>query len=541
MAHPPPSINPRSGYSLATKTFHSLRPPVPLPPVSQPLSFAFYAVSLLPNPFPSNPALIDGSTGVSLSYPDLVSQVYTLASSLHSHLGISKGHVAFILSPSCLEIPILYLSLLSLGAIITPANPAATPSELSRLIDLAGPTHYFATSSSSSKLPLHVTPILIDSPLFRSFLKSGSGSHLSDPIEIRQSDPAAILFSSGTTGRVKAAALPHRQFIAMTEEFRVLGPSEKETTLVTAPMFHSMGFFLVLKSVALGETTVFPGNGPLLPKIAAVAAKHRVTQLSTAPTLVVSLTQLEDTMRFELSTLRRVYCGGAPLSLEAAERFQSLFPAVEIIQGYGATEAGLISRMISREECLRWRSVGRLNSNLEAKIVDHVTGEALSVGQHGEFCVRGPTIMLGYIGDPEANSQAFDSEGWLKTGDLCYFDEDGFLYIVDRIKEMIKYKAYQVAPVELEQVLNSSPDILEAAVVPYPDEFAGQIPMAFVVRRPGSNLSEADVMKFVAELVAPYKKIRRVAFVNSIPKTPSGKILKRVLANVAISGSSSKL
>ncbi|KAM0939865.1 putative AMP-dependent synthetase/ligase, AMP-binding, AMP-binding enzyme domain, ANL [Dioscorea sansibarensis] len=539
MAHPPPSINSPSGYSPATKTFHSLRSPLPLPPVSLPLSFTSYAVSLLPNPIPSHPALIDGSTAVSISYPDLVSQIHSLASSLHSHLGITKGHVAFILCPSCLEIPILYLALLSLGAIVTPANPAATPSELSRLIHLSGPAFFFATSSTSSKLPRQVTPVLIDSPLFRSFLESGSP--LSDPIEVRQSDPAAVQFSSGTTGRVKAAALPHRTFIAMTEEFRELGPSERDTTLVTAPMFHSMGFFLVLKSVALGETTVLAGNGPLLPTIAAVAAKYGVTQLSTAPTLVVALMHLEDTMRFELSTLRRVYCGGAPLSQEAAERFQSLFPAVEIIQGYGATEAGLISRMIGQEECLRRRSVGRLNSNLEAKIVDHVTGEALSVGQHGEFCVRGPTIMLGYIGDPEANAQAFDSEGWLKTGDLCYFDEDGFLYVVDRIKEMIKYKAYQVLPAELEEVLNSSPDILEAAVVPYPDEFAGQIPMAFVVRRTGSNLSEADVMKFVAELVAPYKKIRRVAFVNSIPKTPSGKFLKRMLANVAISGSSSKL
>ncbi|XP_039125255.1 4-coumarate--CoA ligase-like 7 [Dioscorea cayenensis subsp. rotundata] len=540
MAHSPPLINPRSGYSPATKTFHSLRPTVPLPPVSLPLSFTSYLVSLLPDRFPSHPAFINASTGLSLSYPDLVSQIHSLASSLHSHLGISKGHVAFILSTSCLEIPILYLSLLSLGAIVTPANPATTPSELSRLIDLAGPTHFFATSSSSSMLPHHVTPVLIDSPLFRSFLESGSGSQLSDPIEIRQSDPAAILFSSGTTGRLKAAAIPHREFIANTAEFHALRSSETETMLLTAPMFHSMGFLMALKGVALVETTVLMGSAPV-EKMLEIAAKYKVTRISAAPTIVVALTQSEDTVKFDLSALRQVCCGGAPLVCDAAERFQALFPSVEIAQGYGATEAGLVSRMIGPEECKHWRSVGRLNANMEAKIVDHVTGHPLSLGQHGELWVRGPTIMLGYIGDPEANAVTFDSEGWLKTGDLCYFDEDGFLYIVDRLKEMIKYKAYQVAPAELEQVLHSLPDVVEAAVVPCPDEIAGQIPMAFVVRKPGSKLSGEDVIKFTAQLVAPYKKIRRVAFINSIPKTPSGKIMRRDLANRFFSSSTSKL
>ncbi|KAM0939866.1 putative AMP-dependent synthetase/ligase, AMP-binding, AMP-binding enzyme domain, ANL [Dioscorea sansibarensis] len=540
MAHPPPSINPRSGYSPATKTFHSLRPPVPLPPVSLPLSFTSYLVSLLHDRFPSHPAFINASTGASLSYPDLLSQFHSLASSLHSHLGISKGHVAFILSPSCLEIPILYLALLSLGAIVTPANPAATPSELTRLIDLAGPTYFFATSSTSSKLPHHVTPILIDSPLFRSFLDSGSGSPFSDPIKIYQSDPAAILFSSGTTGRLKAAAIPHREFIANMAEFHALRSLEKETMLLTGPMFHSMGFFLALKGVALAETTVLMGSAPLA-KMIEVAAKYKVTRISAAPTIVVELTQSEDTVKFDLSALRQIYCGGAPLVCEAAERFQSLFPSVEIAQAYGATEAGLVARMIGREECKRWRSVGRLNANIEAKIVNHVTGQPLSIGQHGELWVRGPTIMLGYVGDPEANAITFDSEGWLKTGDLCYFDEDGFLYIVDRLKEMIKYKAYQVAPAELEQVLHCLPDIVEAAVVPCPDEIAGQIPMAFVVRKQGSKLSGEDVIKFTAQLVAPYKKIRRVAFINSIPKTPSGKIMRRELANLFLSGSTSKL
>ncbi|VAH68770.1 unnamed protein product [Triticum turgidum subsp. durum] len=202
---------------------------------------------------------------------------------------------------------------------------------------------------------------------------------------------------------------------------------------------------------------------------------------------------------------------------------------VNLVQGYGATEAGGISLMIDRDECSRIGSSGRISHNVEAKIVDIVTGEPLSIGQKGELWVRGPSIMTGYVGDDEANAASFDSEGWLKTGDLCYIDQDGFLFVVDRLKELIKYKAYQVAPAELELVLQSLPEIVDAAVMPYPHEEAGEIPMALVVRQPGSKVTEAQVMEHVAKQVTPYKKVRKVLFVDSIPRSPAGKILRRQL------------
>ncbi|KAF5179198.1 4-coumarate--CoA ligase-like, partial [Thalictrum thalictroides] len=210
--------------------------------------------------------------------------------------------------------------------------------------------------------------------------------------------------------------------------------------------------------------------------------------------------------------------------------------------GYGMTETtGSVTRMLGPEETKRHGTVGRLSENMEAKIVDPITGEALPPGQRGELWLRGPIVMKGYVGDDEATAATLDSEGWLKTGDLCYFDTDGFLYIVDRLKELIKYKAYQVPPAELEHLLQSHPEIADVAVVPYPDEEAGQIPMAFVVRKPGSNLTGIEVMEFVAKQVAPYKKIRRVAFVNSIPKSAAGKILRRELIDSIQSRPSSKL
>ncbi|KAE8736299.1 4-coumarate--CoA ligase-like 5 [Hibiscus syriacus] len=178
---------------------------------------------------------------------------------------------------------------------------------------------------------------------------------------------------------------------------------------------------------------------------------------------------------------------------------------------------------------------------MEAKVVDPETGDPLPPGQTGELLLRGPLVMKGYVGDEEASAETLDSEGWLRTGDLCYFDSEGLLYVVDRLKELIKYKAYQVPPAELEHLLLSHPGIADAAVIPWADEEAGEIPMAYVVRNNGSSITEAQVMDFIAKQVAPYKKIRRVAFINSIPKSAAGKILRRELINHSISVSSSKL
>ncbi|WOL14347.1 hypothetical protein Cni_G23127 [Canna indica] len=282
------------------------------------------------------------------------------------------------------------------------------------------------------------------------------------------------------------------------------------------------------------------GSGGGVRGMLQAAERYRATRMSVSTPVVVAMASWEEPI--DLTALEHVICGGAPLHESAAKRFKARFPDVELCQGYGATETGGIARTIGQEECRNMRSVGRLLQNItEAKIVDIVTGESLSIGQVGELWVRGPSIMIGYVGNEEANASSFDGDGWLKTGDLCYFDADGFLYVVDRIKELIKYKAYQVPPAELEDLLQSLPGVADAAVIPYPDEEVGEIPMAFVVREAGSNLSEQQVMDFIAKQVAPYKKIRKVVFTNSIPKTASGKILRPELRNLAKFSSMSKL
>lgn len=397
--------------------------------------------------------------------------------------------------------------------------------------------------------------IFVDKPQFQSVLSNNTSTKKIEALNkysgrvIHQNDSATILYSSGTTGRVKGVELSHRTLIAVIaglyhNKHKADDAVENlphPVSLFSLPLFHVFGFFMLIRAAALGETLVLLGKFDFENMLEAIE-KYKVTYMPVAPPLVVAFAKSDLVNKYDLSSLRLVGSGGAPLGKVVSKSFTARFPNVEITQGYGMTETGgAATRMIGTEEIKKYGSTGRLAENTEAKIVDPDTKEALPLGQRGELWLRGRIIMKGYVGDSQATAETLDSEGWLRTGDLCYFDSDGFLYIVDRLKELIKYKAYQVPPAELEHLLQSIPEVADAAVIPYPDEEAGQIPMAYIVRKPGSRITDTQIMDIVAKQVAPYKKIRRVAFVSSIPKSPAGKILRRELVNHAISAASSKL
>lgn len=421
------------------------------------------------------------------------------------------------------------------------------------MTQLCKPMIAFATKPTASKLPssFPLGTILLDSPEFVSMIQTPVSNPIAYPI-IHQSDSAAILYSSGTTGKVKGVELTHRNLIALMASLyynkydNAINEGEnteveQHVSFMTLPLFHVFGFFMLIRLAGMGETTVITERFDFEKMLAAVE-KYRVTYMPVSPPLVVAMAKSDLALKYDLSSLELLACGGAPLGKEVAERFKSRFPNVAILQGYGLTETtGGTTGMSGPEESDQYGSAGRLAVNVEAKIVDPDSGEALPPGQRGELWLRGPTIMKGYVGDKQATSATFGPEGWLKTGDLCYFDADGFLYVVDRLKELIKYKAYQVPPAELEHLLQSIPDVADAAVIPYPDEEAGQIPMAYVVRRPESTISESQIIDAIAKQVSPYKKIRRVAFINAIPKSPAGKILRRELVNHATNGASARL
>ncbi|KAI4350546.1 hypothetical protein L6164_004993 [Bauhinia variegata] len=534
-----PVVDSKSGFNSATRTFHSLRPPLELPPPNSSLSVTDYVFSVLRNsPWSDSVALIDSATRQRVSYSEFTHWTQTLAANLSSVVGLSKGDTAFVLSPNLVKVPILYFALFSLGVVVSPANPISTDSEISRLIKLCKPAIAFATSSTAYKLPkLRLGTIILDSPEFDSLMTTITAqNNLPLPrAEVSQSDVAAILYSSGTTGKVKGVMLTHRNLTASAASYNATSP-QRETPAVflyAVPYFHVYGFTYCLRSVVLSETVVLMERYSLRGMLSAVE-EFKVTHLALVPSLVLAMVKDDLTDGYDLSSLESISCGAAPIGKDVIAAFSSKFPTAVIAQGYGLTEStASVFRALGPAEARRPGTTGKLIAGVEVKIVDPKTGESMLPGEQGEIWLRGPSIMKGYVGDSESTSSTMVDE-WLKTGDLGYIDKEGFLYIVDRLKELIKYKAYQVAPAELEQLLQSHPEINDAAVIPYPDAEAGQIPMACVVRQPQSSLGEAEIIDFIARQVAPYKKIRRVAFVDFIPKNTSGKILRKDLIKIVL-------
>ncbi|KAL4186763.1 hypothetical protein AMTRI_Chr09g15550 [Amborella trichopoda] len=531
------SVDPRSGFCRSNRVFYSKRKPIPHP--SDGFLDVFTYISS--HHHRGRIALIDAATAQALTYPDLWGAVNSVAAGL-SDLGIKQGDVVLLLSPNSIYFPIICLAIMSIGAIITTTNPLNTPREIHKQAADSKAKLAVTTPALVAKLGLTKLPVVLigSDTKAQSCVCSLDDLMRSDPekrpvVRIRQEDTATLLFSSGTTGASKGVATTHRNIIAMISVVqRRFSSGDLLTFLCTVPMFHIYGLCAFATGLlSTGSTIVVLSKFEIGEMLRAVQ-RYRVTHLPVVPPILMALGATEMAKGFDLGSVKTVVCGGAPLSKEATEAFTARFPKVAIMQGYGLTEtSGIGASADTPEESRRYGTAGLLSPNMEAKVVDPDTGEALLPNQRGDLWLRGPSIMKGYFSNAEATAGALDSEGWLKTGDLCYFDEDGFLFVVDRLKELIKYKGYQVAPAELEALLLTHPNIEDAAVVPFPDKEAGQIPMAFVVRKAGSSLSEATLMEFVAAQVAPYKKIRRVAFVSAIPKNASGKTLRKDLISLA--------
>ncbi|GLT74413.1 hypothetical protein SLA2020_462140 [Shorea laevis] len=437
-------------------------------------------------------------------------------------------------------------SVMSLGAIITTTNPLNTPAEIAKQIVDSNPVLAFTTSQLIPKIAGTNLPVVL---LDDERVNVTSGSEIITTLDqmmkkepsrkrigerVNQDDTATLLYSSGTTGTSKGVISSHRNLMALVQS--VLSRYTENTLICTLPMFHVYGLAaFTVGFLATGSTIVVLSKFEMHDMPSAIE-KYSATLVPLVPPILLAMVNGADRIRrtYDLSSMKTIMCGGAPLSAEMVEGFVEKYPTVTILQGYGLTEStALGSSTNSLEESRRYGAAGLLLSSMEAKIVDPDSGEALGVNCHGELWLRGPSIMKGYFRNADATATTLDSEGWLKTGDLCYIDEDGFIFIVDRLKELIKYKGYQVPPAELEALLLTHPDINDAAVIPFPDKEVGQFPMAYVVMKPGSNLSGNEVMDFVAKQVAPYKRIRKVVFAASIPKNPSGKILRKDLINLA--------
>ena len=345
-------------------------------------------------------------------------------------------------------------------------------------------------------------------------------------------DPAQDLvvlpYSSGTTGFPKGVMLTHRNLVAnLIQTSHLQRVAGQDRIIAVLPFFHIYGMTVVL-SLGLwrGATLISSPKFELEPFLGLLQA-HRVTRAFVVPPLVLALAREPVVDRYDLSSLHAIFCGAAPLDA-ALQTACARRLGCEVKQGYGLTEASPVTHATADERgATRPGTVGQLVPSTECRIVDPESGEDRGPYQDGEILIRGPQVMKGYLNNPEATAATIDAGGWLHTGDIGRAEEDGYFTIVDRLKELIKYKGFQVPPAELEAVLRTHPAVGDAAVIPIPDPECGEVPKAFVVLK--GQVSCDALMAYVAERVAPYKKIRAVEVIDAIPKSPSGKILRRVL------------
>jgi 4-coumarate--CoA ligase len=306
---------------------------------------------------------------------------------------------------------------------------------------------------------------------------------------------------------------------------------DDERIVAFLPFFHIYGMQVLMNSTLTAGGTIVTMPRFELEPFLQLHQDYKITRTFVAPPVAVLLAKQPVVDNYDLSSLEQIFSGAAPLSAELAQEVGKRL-GCEVVQGYGMTELSPVSHLTPKGQ-FKPGSVGVTAPNTETMIVDPGTGEPLGVGADGEVWVRGPQVMAGYLNNERATADTIDADGWLHTGDIGHIDEDGHLYIVDRLKELIKYKGFQVAPAELEAMLLTHPAIADAAVIGRPDEEAGEIPVGFVVVKPGHELTEDDVMTFVASQVATYKQLRQVTFLDAVPKSPSGKILRRLLRDKA--------
>ncbi|KAJ0536785.1 putative acid--thiol ligase [Helianthus annuus] len=522
--------------------FRSKLPDIYIPKHLPLHSYCFENIST----FNNRPCLIDGATGVVHTYADVELTSRKVASAFHQH-GINKGDVIMILLPNSPEFVYSFFGASYLGAVSTMANPFFTSAEIIKQAKASNAKIIVTQASHVPKIKEYAAEnsikiVCIDSApegcLHFTELVSGDETKLPE-VEISSDDVVALPYSSGTTGLPKGVMLTHKGLVtSVAQQVDGENPNlwihSEDVLMCVLPLFHIYSLnSILLCGLRAGAAILIMQKFDIVPFLELIE-KYKVTIGPFVPPIVLAIANNEEVVdKYDLSSMRTVMSGAAPLGKELEDMVRRKFTNAKLGQGYGMTEAGPVLAMclaFAKEPYeIKSGACGTVVRNAEMKIVDPETGLSLPRNQRGEICIRGDQIMKGYLNDPESTKTTIDSDGWLHTGDIGLIDDDDELFIVDRLKELIKYKGFQVAPAELEALLLTHPEISDVAVVPMVNEAAGEVPVAFVVKTKDSIVTEDDIKQFVHKQVVFYKRINRVFFIDTIPKSPAGKILRKEL------------
>jgi acyl-CoA synthetase (AMP-forming)/AMP-acid ligase II len=488
--------------------------------------------------YPGRPAVIDAVSGRRLSFGELRAQVERFAAGL-AELGVGKGDVVAILLPNMPEYPVAFLGTARAGAASTTLNPAYTAHEIAAQVADSRASIVVTTPECADKAraagPPGVRLVVLGESVGDAIpydeLLSTTGPAPTVDIDPAE-DLVTVPYSSGTTGLPKGVMLTHRNLIANAVQCEPFYTGRDDVALAIAPFFHIMGMaVLMVAGLSRGTSLVTMPRVDFEQCLRAIE-EYRVTTTVVPPPVVVALAKHPSVDRHDLSSLRLVTSGGAPLGADVQQACATRLEC-RTAQGWGMTEiagAGSVSPPadVAADQP---GTVGWCVAGAEMRIVDPVTGTEPGVGEPGELWFRGPNVMKGYLNNTQATAATLTDDGWCRTGDVARIDQDGFVSIVDRLKELIKYKAYHVAPAELEAVLISHPMVSDAAVVASPDEEAGEVPKAFLVVKDTADPERVaeEALAGLADRVAPYKRVRRYEILDAIPRTPSGKIVRRGL------------
>jgi acyl-CoA synthetase (AMP-forming)/AMP-acid ligase II len=518
-----------------------------VPPVVEPIHEA--VLGRAATEFGDLAALIDGVNGTTVTYSQLDTYHRRIAAAL-ADAGLRKGDVLALHSPNTIAYPAVFYGATRAGATVTTIHPLSTAEEFAKQLH-----------DSSARWIVTVSPLLevarraaeLVAGIKEIFVCDRAEGHVSvldmlvstapEPdIAIDPSGDIAVLpYSSGTTGLPKGVMLTHRSIatnLAQLDPMLAMGPGDR--ILAVLPFFHIYGLTALMNApLRHGSTVVILPRFELGGFLTAIQ-NHRINLLYVAPPVVLALAKHPAVDEYDLSSLKYIVSAAAPLDARLAQACSARLGLPPVLQAYGMTELspGTHAVPVSAADPAPG-SVGKLLPNTEMRILSlDEPGMDMKVGEQGEIAIRGPQVMAGYLGRPDATADMIDADGWLHTGDVGYVDADGWLFVVDRVKELIKYKGFQVAPAELEALLLAHEGIADAAVIGVLDEDENEIPKAYVVRRgamegfadaTAEELTEDEVLAYVAERVAPYKRIRRVEFIGSVPRAASGKILRREL------------